>query len=355
MTHGTAQTPLRALTLGAIVTVIASVPSALAWAAAAPGSDVPSEAAKLGQLGDVGSMPNFDTFRKASILMTARLTGVQAGPVGMSHPPMYTHRLQLTPVKVFRGSVKPGAPLTAHNVARQMREPKFPQGKTCLVVLSLSRGSYRVGLIKEATPELLKSAQMAASFPLGWKVVDGKPVSPWTVMGSKAWPKDVPVEVGQLVCGKTGRPAGLVGAEIRFEVAKVPPPKDIKWTNPDGDGEYRITLTNPTDRPLTVAALWSDGEKTLWNESLVIICQDKARVVPTAVGIDKPAKPTVLQPGQSVSTVVNALQLDNVQWPRGGYRIEFQFCLGEKSSVQSFYYMSRHHDKIRQQARAALK
>jgi len=34
-------------------------------------------------------------------------------------------------------------------------------------------------------------------------------------------------------------------------------------------------------------------------------------------------------------------------WPQGGYRIEFQFCLGEKSQTMSFYYMTRHHDPIR--------
>ena len=50
---------------------------------------------------------------------------------------------------------------------------------------------------------------------------------------------------------------------------------------------------------------------------------------------------------ESVSTVVNALQLSGPEWPRGGYRIEFQFCLGEKSQTKSFYYMSSHHDKVR--------
>ena len=34
-------------------------------------------------------------------------------------------------------------------------------------------------------------------------------------------------------------------------------------------------------------------------------------------------------------------------WPKGGYRIEFQFCLGEKSATKSFYYLSKHHDAIR--------
>ena len=35
---------------------------------------------------------------------------------------------------------------------------------------------------------------------------------------------------------------------------------------------------------------------------------------------------------------------------RGGYRIEFRFCLGELAVTKSMYYMSRHHDKLRAQA-----
>ena len=62
---------------------------------------------------------------------------------------------------------------------------------------------------------------------------------------------------------------------------------------------------------------------------------------------------TKLEPGQSVSSTVNALALKGPEWPQGGYRIEFRFCLGEKSKTQSFYYMSRHHDKLRDAAQKA--
>jgi hypothetical protein len=49
--------------------------------------------------------------------------------------------------------------------------------------------------------------------------------------------------------------------------------------------------------------------------------------------------------------VVNALRLQGPEWPQGGYRIEFQFCLGEKSKTQSFYYLSKHHDALREAAK----
>ena len=45
--------------------------------------------------------------------------------------------------------------------------------------------------------------------------------------------------------------------------------------------------------------------------------------------------------------MVNVLRLQGPEWPRGGDRIEFQFCLGEKGVTQSFFYFSKHHDPLR--------
>jgi hypothetical protein len=103
---------------------------------------------------------------------------------------------------------------------------------------------------------------------------------------------------------------------------------------------------------VTVPALLSDGKAPLWNESLVILCQKKVYAVPGAKGVTKPAKPTVLKPGEELSGVVNVLKLQGPEWPKGGYRIEFQFCLGEKGVTKSFYYLSKHHDPLRAKATA---
>jgi len=263
---------------------------------------------------------------------------------------MYTHKLHFTVEKVIRGDLKAGEKIVASHVARQHKEPTFPTNEVCLVATSKARGGMRVLAVEKASADKLSTVKLACSLPLGWKTIDGKPVSPWASLGKKAWPDGVDVP-SQVVCAKTGRPALLTESGVDVTVEKVPPVKDIKWTNPDGDGEYKITVTNTTDRPQEVRSLLASGNKILWEECIVIICQGRAYACPGAKGLPGEVKPVQLKPGESVSKVVNALRLEGPKWPRGGYRIEFQFCLGEKSRTKSFYYMSRHHDKIRESLR----
>ena len=292
----------------------------------------------------------FKTIQGAQFVFTAELKQALAGPVANSMPPIYTHRLVLVVKDVLRGDLKGGANLTIHHSARQRAKPTFPVGEVCLVTASKSQGSVRAGLVRKADDAIMKTAHEATSLPLGWSKKKDKFVSPWSDLGDKAWPKSAPPVAGAAVCSVTGRPAFLAGSGVSMKVEKVPPARQIKWTNPDGDGKYTITITNDTDEPVTVPALLSDDKGILWEESLVILCQDKAHPVPGAKGLKTAPKETVLKPKQAVSTVVNAFCLTNVRWPRGGYRIEFQFCLGELSVTKSFYYLSRHHDAIRQAA-----
>jgi len=290
---------------------------------------------------------------RAQYAFTASLERVDQGPVGRSYPPMYTHKLHFVVDEVLRGPLSSGDRVTCSHVARQHQRPSFPVGKKCLVTASLSRGGLRAEVVEQAEPgRNVAEAKLACSIPLGWSITNGALVSPWAAMGDKAWPDGL-TDADALACARTGRPVLLMGEGVDLAVEPVPPEQEIKWTNPDGDGQYRITVRNTTNRPVSVPALLSDGDRILWAESLVILCQETVYACPGAEGVRTKVRPTRLAPEQSVSTVVNVLRLKGPTWPRGGYRIEFQFCLGERSNVQSLYYMSRHHDKLRLQAQGA--
>jgi len=279
------------------------------------------------------------------IVVTATITGIKQGPTARSFPPIYNHTLTLKIVGVLRGGLKKGAVLQVHHSARQVKKPEFPKGQV-VVALSNARGGYRVDGLEAADAKKLGAVKLACELPLGWSVMKGKVTSPWAAQKDRAWPNAQKVDAKHQ-CSVTGRPVLMAGPGASFKVEKMPPAKAIKFRNPDGDGEYKITVSNTTKEPLTIPALRTDGKRILWKESMVILCQGKPYTVPGSVGLLVPTKPLVLKPGESVGTVIHALALEGPRWPRGGYRIEFQFCLGEKSGTQSFYYYSKHHDPIR--------
>lgn len=196
--------------------------------------------------------------------------------------------------------------------------------------------------------QTVAAARRAAMLPVGWTLNDqGVPLSPFARVAGYAWPSRATDDPRH--CARTGQP-GMLSGPITFTVEPIiDPDRQIKWTNPDGGGEYRITVSNLTDQNVTTT-LWQLGGDLLWNQSLLVICRSKVYTLPgTAApqadaGIPQPLK---LQPGESVSTVVNVLTLQGPDWPRGGSRIDFTFALGQHTSRQSLYYMSRHHDKLR--------
>jgi len=284
-------------------------------------------------------------WNEKQVVITGTITDIKQGPTARSLPPIYNNTLAIKIDGVLRGGLKVGDQLQAHHSARQMEKPKYPKGKV-VVALSNVRGGYRTEGLESIDVKKLAAIKLACELPMGWVHAKGKFTSPWAAQKGRAWPKSQKVDAKHF-CSVTGRPVLMVGSEVVYQVEKVPPIKAIKWTNPDGDGQYKVTITNPTKKPVTVEALRTVGKRILWKESMVILCQDKTYTVPGSVGLLRPTESLVLKPGQTISTVLNALELNGPSWPRGGSRIEFKFCLGEKSSTQSFYYMSRHHDVIR--------
>lgn len=287
----------------------------------------------------------------AEMIFIGTLDNVVAGPVGLSSPPMRTHQLTFSVTETLRGDLPADENVDCSSVLRQNAEPVFPEGKICVVFAKKIEGRLTIIEIREANDAALADARTIVQYPMGWTIRDGNWFSPWESLGEKGWTAGTD---SSEVCHATGRPALLVGSQIKLEISVVPPVKEIKWTNPDGDGIYKITVSNPTDHAIEVPALVTRDGNILWKESLVILCQDKAYPLHGAQGVTEGVSPKVLQAGESVSTEVNAFELEGPEWPRGGYRIEFQFCLGEKSERASFYYMSSHHDALRKQVQENL-
>jgi len=284
----------------------------------------------------------------AEVIIVGKITDAKTMAMGLSEPPVYSTRMTVQVGEVLRGSIEKGKELSLSYQVSQQNEPTFDAEANYLLFIRPHpmTGELMVLDVLPAAEEKLKEVRLVAALPVGWTLAEGKPLSPWT----DPWPKDVAVAKDLSVCSKTGRPALRVGQGITLSVEPVPPAKEIKWTNPDGDGEYKITVTNKTDKPVEVPALLSDDTGIRWNESLLVFCQGKAQPPSPTTPFKGAPRATRLEPGQSVSTVVNALTLKGIDWPRGGYRITFTFCLGELATTKSFYYMSRHHDALRTKA-----
>jgi hypothetical protein len=285
----------------------------------------------------------------AEVLVIGKLTQVIAGPVGLSEPPLRSYRMTINPEQVLRGSLKVEQPIAVNYSVRQKDEPTFPTpDKRCLIALKFVQKMWVLQGVEEVSATNVEQAKLATSFPLGWTVKAGKLVSPWAAVGK-------PAEARGIACSVTGRPVLLAGDAVRFSVEPMPPAVKLKYGNPDGDGEYKLSVTNTSDKEIEVPALLTDGKDIRWNESVVIRCQDKTYPIPGSSGNVKDLKAVVLKPGQTVAGTIHVFALEGPDWPRGGYRIEFQFCLAEKSATHSFYYLSKHHDPIRAAVRKGAK
>ena len=285
----------------------------------------------------------------AEVLLIGKLTQVVAGPVGLSDPPLRTYKIQISPANVLRGSAKFEKPFSASYSVKQRAEPTFPAPDiTCVIALKYVRDAWILQSVEETSPSNIEQAKLATSFPLGWTIKQGKLVSPWAAVGKAGNAEGV-------ACSVTGRPVLLLGDGVRFSIEPVPPAVKLKYGNPDGDGEFKLIVKNETDKEVEVPALLTDGKAIRWNECVVIRCQDKTYPIPGSTGNVAGLKSVVLKPGESVSGTVHAFAITGPEWPKGGYRIEFQFCLAERSATYSFYYLSKHHDPIREAVQKGLK
>lgn len=270
---------------------------------------------------------DFQPVADATHVFSGTLVSVRSGPVGMSEPPLYNHSLTVEVSGSIRGDFEAGRTVVVRHSFRGSPEPVFSTGKPHLFQTQALRGDHIVLSLQELEDE--KQARTLLEQPKvfpGWTLQDGKPVSPW---------------------GAGRAPSPLPGEAV-FHVKPVPPERSIEWTNPDGDGAYTLTIHNPTGETMEVEALPSREGHPLWEEAVVLLIQEKVYRLPGSTGNIEGTVPTVIPPGESVSTVVHPILLEGPAWPRGGSRVTFGFALGDRVITESFYYMSRHHDAIRE-------
>ncbi|MCC5828037.1 MAG: hypothetical protein JJU36_01190 [Phycisphaeraceae bacterium] len=293
----------------------------------------------------------FRVWNQASVVIIGELTKFDNRGAARSLPPIYMNDLEFKIERVLRGQIKEKS-IGVHHAHRSMENFPYRIGAKYILSISTTGDRKSVGVIRLAEEDAIAEAELAAALPVGWERRGDEIHSPWAVRGKDFWraePAQRPAEDVRR-CAITGRPALIAGDELKLTIKPVEPKESIQWTNPDGDGEFDIILSNPTDKPITVPAVLTREGVPIWGHSLVILAGGDPYTMPDAEPLRGKVESLKLEPGQSITTRFNVLKLDGPAWPRGGYRIDLSFAIGELSAEHSFYYMSRHHDPLRRKA-----
>lgn len=277
-------------------------------------------------------------------IIYGKVKEVIPGRATMSLPPQCTCDLVLEGAHGVRGITGPVA-----------RTQFFYVGDACPVAsgkIYVMGGDAEEGGFMKCAKEVAsldaarKEAEDFASAPYGW---EGK-VSPFTAR----WPGST--AGATVVCSKTGRPSYAIPSTVSFQVDQVIPPDVNENTNPFGNGEFLVTVTNKGSADVTVPVVMTANGPD-FEQSLVLSTRDDFPDAPFEVcvfpeNLPKDAHMAVLKPGQSLKGTVNTLKLKlkEVQWPCGGSRVYFTFGLGNAAQKNFFYYYSNIHDPLREAA-----
>ena len=142
----------------------------------------------------------------------------------------------------------------------------------------------------------------------------------------------------------------MAGDAIEMTVEQIPAENPQKFKNDlFGDGKFKVTVKNTSDKTVEVPALLTDGKTIFWADSLFVMTKNQPHLL-IGSGRATAAKPVQLKAGESVTGTIDTLLADTVEWPKGGVRVYFDFVLGEKTATNFFYYYSRIHDEMREAA-----
>ncbi len=344
--------PIHALRSNRICTTIMllAVVSAAALAAGVPAIRGPVRG-PIGQVPPKTEAEQFAQYNRAGTILAATVTSLGQIAQTRSIPPSYFFRFEIGDIEAIRGEA-PEETTLRYSTRRAGEIPNVGQ-KVFLIVSQMSDGKggtkWVVSALDKQSKDLRQRIEKAISVPVGWAYNEDKPVSPWAGQGDiAAWPAKAELGTDAKVrCSVTGRPALMCGEGITLTVEQIEPEKKIKWQNPYGDGRFRVTLTNANKEAEQLPALLADAEgNILWRHSLVIISDGNMYAPHRDMPIPADVRSAQIDGGKSVTYEVNTLALQGIAWPRGGRRVQFTFAVGEKSATNFFYYYSKLHDPM---------
>ena len=230
-----------------------------------------------------------------------------------------------------------------------VKEPTV--GMTYLACLS---DGQHINTLVELDQNTIEQLIQSSKMPLGWnKQSNGRYESAWQYSHAKAikW-HDHPRFAHHEKCAKTGRPLLITSDDVSLSSEPVHAAQTKEYQNPDGDGIFKLTVTNNSNRPVEIPALLRDthSKKILWEESVFVITDAGNHFFP-GHGQARDVEPTILEPHENVSTKLDTLTLHGLSWPQGGWRLNLRFCLGDKATEGNYYYFTDHHEPLRKKAK----
>jgi hypothetical protein len=302
---------------------------------------------------------------KTPIAFIGTMANVIPGISTRSMPPINHYKLIFQNIRSLRGSVSTtefgyhqqgkgfGRPQMIQNAAgsgTSFNEEQVKEPTAGVTYLACTSDGQHINTLVELDHQTIEQLLHSSKMPLGWnQQSNGQYESPWQYSHAKniKW-HDNQRFAGNEKCAKTGRPLLITPDDISLLCEPVKATHTKEYQNPDGDGVFKLTITNNSNRPVEIPALLRDtrSKKILWEESVFVITDAGNHFFP-GHGQARDVEPTVLEPHESVSTKLDTLTLHGLSWPQGGWRLNLRFCLGDKAIEGNYYYFTNHHEPLR--------
>ncbi|NUP08259.1 MAG: hypothetical protein HOW73_19590 [Polyangiaceae bacterium] len=279
-------------------TVSVDAPKGAMVAALSASVDAAGTGTRVARLGEEGQK----ALERADIIVVGTLEGARIEAILEVEPPIYVHEFDVIVERRLSGGSTPQR-VRASIRGRAFSEP-FKNGEPVIVGLRHIEGT----LVK----------------------AENEYVATWIT------PSDAQLEAA-IASAHAVLPDGL-----KWSVAQVPPAKVVQWSNEYGDGLFQLTLHNDGAAAVEVRGLFEQGGDVQWANALTVRDESGRELRLPSNPMKKDAKPVVLAPGASISTVVDVKPF-GIAHPAGGSRFYYSFGLGDLRTSSFFYYLHTLH------------